>query len=138
MRRIITQVGQEVDRELEPSGLTNAQWVPLLKLYMGTASTVAEVARECQLDAGSTTRLLDRLEAKGLVRRLRTSKDRRVVNIELTDEGREAAQKIPQVLCRVQNAHLNGFSEEEWNTLKQLLRRILDNALTLQAARQIP
>lgn len=138
MRRIISAVGQEVDHELEPSGLTNAQWVPLLKLHMGTASSVAEVARECQLDAGSMTRLLDRLEAKGLVRRLRTSKDRRVVNLELTDEGREAAKQIPQVLCRVQNAHLQGFSSDEWDTLKILLRRILDNAQAIQAARQNP
>ena len=135
MRRIITTVGQEVERELEPSGLTNAQWVPLLKLYMGVASTVAEVARECQLDAGAMTRTLDRLEAKGLLRRLRTSKDRRVVNLELTDEGREAAKKIPEVLCRVQNAHLQGFSVEEWETLKTLLRRILGNAQAAQAAR---
>lgn len=138
MRRIISAVGQEVDHELEPSGLTNAQWVPLLKLHMGTASSVAEVARECQLDAGSMTRLLDRLEAKGLVRRLRTSKDRRIVNLELTDEGREAAKQIPQVLCRVQNAHLQGFSADEWNTLKNLLRRILDNAQAIQTARQNP
>ncbi len=138
MRRILTLVSQEVERELEPSGLTNAQWVPLLKLYVGAASTVAEVARECQMDAGSTTRLLDRLETKGLLRRLRTSKDRRVVNLELTDEGREAAQKIPAVLCRVQNAHLEGFTVEEWTLLKGMLRRILDTAQNLQAARTNP
>ena len=47
MRRILTTVSLEVERELEPSGLTNAQWVPLLKLSMGSASTVAELAREC-------------------------------------------------------------------------------------------
>jgi DNA-binding MarR family transcriptional regulator len=127
MRRIIASLGQEVDRELEPAGLTNAQWVPLLKLHMGAASTVAELARECQLDAGSMTRMLDRLEAKTLVRRVRSSRDRRVVNLELTDEGRQVAQGIPSVLCRVQNAHLDGFSVEEWQQLKTLLRRMLAN-----------
>ena len=90
-----TPFSQEVERELEPSGLTNAQWVPLLKLYMGSASTVAELARECQLDAGGMTRLLDRLETKGLVRRVRSSEDRRVVNLELTEPGRAAAKHIP-------------------------------------------
>src|SRR5687767_12316517 len=83
MRHILNAVSLEVERELEPSGLTNAQWVPLLKLYMGSASTVAELARECRLDAGGMTRLLDRLEGKGLVRRVRSSEDRRVVNLEL-------------------------------------------------------
>jgi DNA-binding MarR family transcriptional regulator len=136
MRRILNTVALEVERELEPSGLTNAQWVPLLKLYMGSASTVAELARECQLDAGGMTRLLDRLETKGLLRRVRSSEDRRVVNLELTDEGRAAARNIPAVLCGVQNAHMRGFTVQEWKTLKGLLRRILDNALDIQAARE--
>ena len=134
MRRIISMVGQGVERELEPTGLTNAQWVPMLKIYMGVASTAAELARECDLDAGSMTRLLDRLEAKGLCRRVRSSDDRRVVNIELTEVGREAAAVIPKTLCQVQNAHLAGFSEAEWQLLKGFLRRILDNAHALQAA----
>jgi len=136
MRRILNMVSVEVDRELEPSGLTSAQWVPLLKLYMGAGSTVAELARVCQLDAGSMTRLLDRLEAKALVRRVRSSEDRRVVNLELTDEGRAAARKIPAVLCGVQNAHMRGFTVEEWQLLRSLLRRILDNALAIQAERE--
>jgi len=136
MRRILNMVTAEVDHELEPSDLTSAQWVPLLKLHMGSGSTVAELARGCQQDAGSMTRLLDRLEAKGLVRRVRSGEDRRVVNIELTDEGRAAAKKIPAVLCGVQNAHLRGFTVEEWQTLKGLLRRILDNAVAIQAERE--
>lgn len=134
IRQILSGVALEVERELEPTGLTNAQWVPLFKLYMGAASTVAELARQCQLDAGAMTRLLDRLEAKGLCRRVRSSEDRRVVNLELTEEGRDAARKIPVVLCRVQNAHMAGFSVEEWQTLKSLLRRILSNAQAIQAA----
>ncbi|MGH8832057.1 MAG: MarR family winged helix-turn-helix transcriptional regulator [Polaromonas sp.] len=134
MRRIIAMLAQGVERELEPTGLTNAQWVPLLKLYMGSASTAADLARQCELDAGSMTRLLDRLEAKQLCRRVRSSDDRRVVNLELTETGRVAAQEIPAILSRVQNAHLAGFSVEEWQTLKGYLRRILETAQTLQAS----
>jgi DNA-binding MarR family transcriptional regulator len=128
MRRVLGLVAHEVERRLEASDLTNAQWVPLLKLFMGLASTGAELARECQLDCGAMTRLLDRLEAKGLCRRVRSVEDRRVVNIELTEAGREAARGIPAVLCQIQNAHLAGFSVEEFETLKGFLRRILDNA----------
>ncbi len=134
MRRIIALITQGVERELEPTGLTDAQWKPLLLLSMGRASAVAELARTCELDAGSMTRLLDRLEAKQLCRRVRSSDDRRVVNLELTDAGRAAAQQIPAALSRVQNAHLAGFSVEEWQTLKSYLRRMLDNAQTLQAS----
>jgi len=134
MRRIISLMAQGVERELEPTGLTNAQWVPMLKLYIGCASTAAELARQCELDAGSMTRLLDRLEAKQLCSRIRSSDDRRVINLALTDAGRASAQEIPAILCGVQNALLAGFSAEEWQTLKSYLRRMLDTAQTLQAA----
>jgi len=135
MRGIVGALSAGVDHAFESSGLTNAQWKPLFMLHTGRASTVAELARECQLDAGGMTRLLDRLEGKGLVRRVRSSEDRRVVNLELTDEGRAAARKIPAVLCGVQNAHLRGFTVQEWQLLKSMLRRILDNAAAIQAER---
>ena len=134
MRRIISLLAQGVERELDSTGLTNAQWVPVLKLYMGCASTAAELARQCDLDAGSMTRLLDRLEAKQFCRRIRSSDDRRVVNLELTETGHAAAKDIPGILCGVQNALLAGFSADEWQTLKSYLRRMLDTAQSLQAS----
>ena len=130
MRRVLNAVVQEIERQLEPKDLTNAQWVPLFKLNTGQASAVAELARECHLDGGAMTRTLDRLEAKGLCQRVRSVADRRVVHIELTDVGRAAAAGIPAVLSRVQNAHLASFSVEEFETLKGFLRRILGNAQT--------
>jgi DNA-binding MarR family transcriptional regulator len=132
MRQILSGVAQQIEAQLAHTELTNAQWIPLFKLYIGKASTVAELARECQLDAGAMTRTLDRLEAKGLCRRERSDSDRRVVNINLTDAGRTAAAEIPHVLSRVQNANLSGFSTDEFETLKGYLRRILVNGQTIQ------
>ena len=134
MRRILTAVGQAVEGQMcDPGSPTYPQWIPLHKLHMGTATTVAELARECLLDAGAMTRLLDRLEAKGLCRRVRSIEDRRVVNIELTDEGSAAAQQVPEVLCRVQNEYLAGFDAAEWTQLKSYLHRILDNTQAFAA-----
>ena len=127
MRQILDAVGQEVEKQLAHTELTNAQWIPLFKLYIRGGSTVAELARECRLDAGAMTRMLDRLEAKGLCQRSRSETDRRVVNISLTPAGVEAGKAIPPVLSQVQNANLAGFSVEEFETLKNYLRRILDN-----------
>ena len=136
MRRILTGVSQAVDGQMcEPGGPTYPQWIPLHKLHMGTATTVAELARECLLDTGAMTRLLDRLEAKGLVRRVRSVADRRVVNIELTPEGAAHAERVPHVLCRVQNEFLSGFSRAEWQQLKGYLNRMLDNVQTVAASR---
>ena len=134
LRRITALLGQSLEHEFEPCGLTNAQWLPLLKLYWGHASTVAELARGCDLDAGSMTRLLDRLESKHLLRRERSADDRRVVNLELTDAGRAVASGIPDVLCRVQNVHLAGFTKAEWETLVGLLTRVLATAQSHAAA----
>ena len=136
MRQILSLMVTKVDQELEPAGLTSAQWQPLLKLHLGHASTVAEVARECRLDTGATTRMLDRLEAKGLVTRERSSTDRRVVNLVLTDAGRAAAQQIPTALCKVQNAYLEGFTPQEWQQLKDLLRRVLANGQAMSGPEQ--
>ena len=130
MRRIMGVVAQDVEREMEPFGLTDAQWKPLLRLYLRQANTVAELARCCEMDAGSMTRLLDRVEAKGLLRRVRSSEDRRVVNIELTPDGLAAAAQIPVILSRVQNNALRGFSETEWRSLQDFLQRIFTNVQT--------
>jgi DNA-binding MarR family transcriptional regulator len=78
MRRILSAVAQAVEtRMCEPGSPTFPQWLPLYKLHIGAATTVAELARACELDTGAMTRLLDRLEAKGLCRRVRSLEDRR-------------------------------------------------------------
>jgi DNA-binding MarR family transcriptional regulator len=128
MRRVLMAITQAADKRLEPDGLTHVQWGPLFMLRSSRASTVAELARELQTDAGAMTRLLDRLEAKGLCRRERSTEDRRVVRIALTPEGEKAAAQVPTVLAQVMNETLAGFSREEWGTLKSMLARMLDNA----------
>ena len=127
MRKILSSMAHGIDMQLADSDLTSAQWLPMLKLHQGHASTVAELARACNLDAGAMTRLLDRLETKGLCNRIRSASDRRVVNIALTETGQKVAQGIPDVLCSVLNQHLNGLSLDEFSTLKDLLQRVLDN-----------
>jgi DNA-binding MarR family transcriptional regulator len=127
MKRVIMSITQAADRRLEPQGITHAQWWPLFMLRRSRASTVAELAREVQTDPGAMTRLLDRLESKGFCRRQRSTDDRRVVNIELTAEGKVAADQVPVELSQVLNEHLAGFTKEEWTQLKSLLQRMLDN-----------
>lgn len=128
MRKLVMGLTAEVDRRLASLELTNAQWTPLFLLYKGQASTLAELSRELQIDAGAMTRTLDRLEAKGLLRRVRSEQDRRVSFLELTEAGRAAAAQVPPVLSDVQNAYLKGFSHAEWRQLLGMLDRLLANA----------
>jgi len=133
-RRVLSSLIQEVDRRLAPHDLTHAQWVPLYKLFRGECTTMAELARDLQLDPAAVTRALDRLAAKGLVRRERSLADRRVVQLELTAEGRRVAPLVPAALADVFNAHLAGFSAAEFATLIELLQRMLGNGEALRQA----
>ncbi len=131
LRRITALLGSEVDRRMEPLGLTNAQWKPLLRLLLGTPGTTAALARDCHADAGGLTRLLDRLESKGLCRRERSQADRRVVHIALTPEGHAAAAQLPAILGGVQQQLLQGFSPQEEALLRDYLARLYANAQAL-------
>lgn len=132
MRRVLASILTDADQELAAWDVTHAQWMPLFKLYNCGQSTVAGLARDLQLDPGATTRLLDRLEGKGLLRRERSTSDRRVVHVALTPEGQAIASQVPEVLCRVLNRHLSGFTHDEWMLLRSLLERILANGEVLR------
>jgi DNA-binding MarR family transcriptional regulator len=134
MRRIVLMMVAEIDKRLEHLGLTQAQWAPLFLIRQGRASTLAELSRDLQVDAGALTRTLDRLEAKGLCKRERSTEDRRVIHLVLTPEGEAATAPVPGVLCEVANSLLTGFTQEEWQTLMGLLRRIHVNAEALRDA----
>lgn len=115
-----------VDEKVAELGLTSLQWGPLVLLAHGKASTAAELSRCNNVDTSTMTRMLDRLENKGLVTRTRNSSDRRVFNIELTQEGRRLAERIPHLIAESLNQHLRGFSREEFETLQSLLRRFIE------------
>jgi DNA-binding MarR family transcriptional regulator len=134
MKRTLLSIVQQVDRRLQPHGLTSAQWGPLLRLRKAGPCTVVELARWQQVDAGAMTRLLDRLEKKKLCRRVRSTDDRRVVKVELTPQGAESIAEVPAVLSEVMNLHLAGFSSEEFAALKGFLRRMADTGDALRAA----
>ena len=132
MKRVMQSVMLQIDRRLLAHDLTHAQWLPLYHLAKGSCDTMAALARDQSLDPGAMTRGLDRLEAKGLLRRVRSLQDRRVVKLELTDAGREVSRHVPAVLSEVLNAHLAGFSEAEWQLLLGLLQRMVANGDALR------
>lgn len=132
MRQIVAITSQEIEERMAEYGLTDAQWKPLLMIGQGQCKTAAELARQACSDTGAVTRLLDRVEAKGLVQRCRSQADRRVVNLELTEEGQQLAKKVPHILSDVLNTLLAGFSEDEAKQLMTLLQRVLDNARGLR------
>jgi len=128
VKQLAQTVGKELDRRMVDLGLTDAQWKPLLLLQQGGCTTAVDLSRIACHDAGSVTRLLDRLEAKGLVQRVRSAEDRRVVNLELTEEGKKVAAQVPKIIAGLGNEVLKGFTRDEFEQFTNLLTRALANA----------
>jgi DNA-binding MarR family transcriptional regulator len=128
LKQVRNAMDRAIDDEMAEHDLTGVQWGPLLIIDYGLGSTAAELARIACVDTGAVTRMLDRLEAKGLLRRTPCPKDRRVVQLELTEAGQELCRKIPYGLARVLNSMLRGFTEAELATFKDFARRMLANA----------
>jgi len=128
LKQIRNHLDRAIDGEMAEHDLTGVQWGPLLMIHYGIGNTAAEIARYACVDTGAVTRMLDRLEAKGLVQRTPSPTDRRVVQLELTRDGeRLCRDAIPFALARVSNGLLRGFTPAEFHRLKDFLVRMLAN-----------
>jgi DNA-binding MarR family transcriptional regulator len=116
-----------LEHELAPLELTASQFVVVIGAIRGRARTVNEFCQFAGIDAGPMSRLLDRLEAKGIVRRARDSLDRRQVNVELTPKGSALYPQIMEIITRVNQQFLQGFSPAEAEQLQGFLVRLLAN-----------
>jgi DNA-binding MarR family transcriptional regulator len=116
-----------LDAELARFALNGMQFAVLKQLGEGSARTAADLCRFMHYDTGAMTRILDRLEQKGLVRRERCREDRRVVFLRMTPNGRAQLPRYLAAGTRVLEAHLAGFSQPEVQQLKDYLGRMIDN-----------
>ena len=117
-----------LDKEMLPLDLTASQFVVVIGAMRHHARTVNEFCQLAGIEPGPMSRLLDRLEAKGIVRRVRDLDDRRQVNVALTEKGVALYPQINAALCKVYGQLLHGFSEPETLALQQALEKILLNA----------
>jgi DNA-binding MarR family transcriptional regulator len=129
--RLLGQVRAEIiealDKEFEPFGITAAQYVILVRLADAETGPAARLCKGVSYDPGAMTRMIDRLEKKGLVRRVPCPDDRRKLNLELTAEGKAMYPKVVAGAVRVLNRFLRGFNKTEVRELEGLLRRMLAN-----------
>jgi len=118
-------------RLLEPLGLTYPQYLVMLVLWDRGAVPVGQLAEALQLDYGTLSPLLKRLEAQGVVRRVRRPEDERSVLVELTPEGtamRERARRIPTEVGRAM-----GLTPEELATTRAVLARLVGSVAATMA-----
>jgi DNA-binding MarR family transcriptional regulator len=118
-------VVSEMDAALKELDISSQQMGILLTLRQKVASTPFELSRVLGVDTGLMTRLLDKLEAQGLLVRSRDHEDRRVVNLALTKDGVAVADHIPHIAPDVLNARLTDFTKAELTELRRLLRKFI-------------
>jgi len=116
---------------LDRLGVTYPQYLVLLVLWEADDRSVGEIGEKLMLDSSTLTPLLKRLEAAGIVQRMRNPEDQRQVRVRLTDKGRSLsgiAHEFPAALLAA-----SGCRSETLVRLKQELTTVRDSMLSAQS-----
>jgi len=120
------------DRRIRELGLTRAQWWVLTHLFRADGITQTELAVVLEVEKPTLGRLLDRLEAKGWVRRTHDARDRRIWRVRLTKEVEPALRTMRAIAAELRRDALAGLSAAERERFVDSLLEIKSNLLRLQ------
>ena len=128
MHLIVSEVETEVNRHARAYGLKIEGVRVLFRLLAKDHLTVNELARLTGIETSTLSRLLDRMSAKGLLKRSRDSSDKRTVQVSLTVKGRKLAQQHRPVYYKdYDKVLLAGFDAAEGAQFRAALLRMLAN-----------
>ncbi|AGJ61879.1 MarR family winged helix-turn-helix transcriptional regulator [Saccharolobus islandicus] len=127
--RIMSIIYKEINREaLKRIGEDLSPLdVGIIKTLSISPYTPAKIASILGVSKSAMTYAVDRLEKLGLVVRTRSEKDRRVIQLELTEKGKEILLKAEKIYSEVTREKLNVLSEEEISTLIQILQKLVSH-----------
>jgi DNA-binding MarR family transcriptional regulator len=123
-----------VDRELlecpevAPLEVTAAQFAILKIVLKGSARSACDLCKCMDYDRGAMSRMIDRLEAKNLIRRVPLAHTRRTMALEVTAAGKAAFPKMEGCLDRVVGRLLRGVTKAQVRETEAVLKRMLANA----------
>lgn len=124
LRRIIRAVDRQSRRLMQETGLTGPQLLVLQVLRRDGALCAGALAAAVHLSQPTITAIVDRLEAKRLLRRYRDSEDKRKVLIDLTALGRRTAARAPEVLQRGFVESFQAMADWEQTLIVSSLQRV--------------
>ncbi|MBJ6727838.1 MarR family winged helix-turn-helix transcriptional regulator [Geomesophilobacter sediminis] len=97
LRRVFQAVNEYSKKAEKETGLTGPQLWAIKVIADSAPIKVSELARRMYLHPATVVGIVDRLEGRGLVSRTRSQEDRRVVDVELTEQGKELVAQSPEV-----------------------------------------
>jgi MarR family transcriptional regulator for hemolysin len=129
---LIARAGRQwrraVDRRLQPFGLTEATWLPLIHLARAPVPMrQKDLAASLVLDGSSVVRLLDALETAGLIERREETADRRAKTITVTNYGMSIIDQVEAASRDVRKATLVGLSGDEIEVATRVLELVCRN-----------
>ena len=98
LRKVIRAIDLHSKHLSKTSGLTSPQLLIMLEIDKAAGINSSQIAKNVNLSAATVTNILDRLENKSLVSRMRDTQDKRKVSLYLTDSGQALLQNAPQAL----------------------------------------
>lgn len=129
LRAAAAHVERSLTRVLEPFGVTAAQFELLLVVerLAESGAGCSELGRHLAAPGPDVTRMLDRLDAAGLVSRSRDAQDRRVVHAVVTEKGRDLIVQAGPSVTEAEQSVFDGLSEPDRQQLLELLKGIRRN-----------
>ncbi|MGW8270169.1 MAG: MarR family winged helix-turn-helix transcriptional regulator [Burkholderiales bacterium] len=115
------------DRRVKSLGLTRSQWWVLTHLFRAQGTTQSELAEVLEIEKPTLGRLLDRLEAKGWVRREHDAHDRRAWRVYLSESAEPAMKTMRAVAAEVRRDAMAGLSADERERFVDLLIAVKGN-----------
>lgn len=115
-------------KKQEAIGIPDGYRMILMILSRLDGAPQQELAKRCCLSKPTVSLTLTNMEASDLIKRVINEKDKRIINVYLTNKGKEMIEKIISLIKETEEEFLKDFSDEEKVALKKLLERILANA----------
>jgi DNA-binding MarR family transcriptional regulator len=113
--------------QIAPAGITLSQWLHLRALWDNKGMTQSELSKYLGVEKASSTAVLNYLEARKLIRRIRNVEDKRVINLELTTSGRRLVQALIPRAIELNRTAQHGLSKRDYAAFIAALRKITDN-----------
>ncbi|MEE9190476.1 MAG: MarR family transcriptional regulator [Candidatus Neomarinimicrobiota bacterium] len=126
--RTARSMKKKLDARLVKFKITSSQHTVLSALLENNGLSLSEIGNKVFLDKPAITGLADRLEKDNLVERKRTTADRRVVRLYLTEKGRKLLLDIDNLANEVDGELVSVLSGKELQEFRTLLNRIWSNA----------
>ena len=131
LRRVYTIMHERIESAFAGHDFTLMQWIILIYLRDGIARTASDISKEFRHDSGALTRVIDRLEQRGLLERRRSAADRRAVELSLTTVGRRTVESLLPVVVEQMNLALAPFTHDEFVQLRSLMVRLVEHLQSL-------